>query len=180
MPGAPPGPARQGKGDEKKDGDKKKGGAPAPAPRIGKKKQRRKGGDAQYKIPRITPHARCRLKLLRTERVKDYLSLEKEFIENMERMRPHEERVQEERSKVDEIRGSPMQVGSLEEIIDENHAIVSSSTGPEYYVPIMSFVDKDELEPGCQLLLHNRVMSIVGLLQDDVDPLVSVMKVDKV
>ena len=36
-----------------------------------------------------------------------------------------------------------MLVGSIEEFIDENHAIVSSSMGPEYYVGIMSFVDKD-------------------------------------
>jgi 26S proteasome regulatory subunit T2 len=27
-----------------------------------------------------------------------------------------------------------MSVGTLEEIIDENHAIVSSAMGPEYYV----------------------------------------------
>jgi len=86
---------------------------------------------------------------------------------------------EEERSKVDEIRGSPMSVGSLEEIIDDNHAIVSSSNGPEYYVSIMSFVDRDLLEPGSSILMHNKVLSVVGILQDEVDPLVSVMKVEK-
>lgn len=29
--------------------------------------------------------------------------------------------------------------------------------GPEYYVTIMSFVDKSQLEPGCSVLLHNKV-----------------------
>jgi len=105
--------------------------------------------------------------------------MEEEFIQNQERLKPTEEKTQEERSKVDDIRGSPMGVGSLEEIIDDNHAIVSSSVGPEYYVTIMSFVDKDQLEPGCSILLHNKVLSIVGLLQDEVDPMVSVMKVEK-
>jgi 26S proteasome regulatory subunit T2 len=80
---------------------------------------------------------------------------------------------------VDEIRGTPMSVGTLEEIIDDNHAIVSSSMGPEYYVTIMSFVNQDLLEPGCSVLLHNKVMSVVGILQDDADPMVSVMKVEK-
>ena len=47
-----------------------------------------------------------------------------------------------------------MSVASLEEMIDDNHAIVASSVGPEYYVNIMSFVDKDQLEPGCSLLTH--------------------------
>lgn len=50
-----------------------------------------------------------------------------------------------------------MAVGTLEEIIDDNHAIVASSMGPEYYVTIMSFVNQDLLEPGCSVLLHNKV-----------------------
>lgn len=60
-----------------------------------------------------------------------------------------------------------MGVGNLEEIIDDNHAIVSSSVGPEYYVTIMSFVDKDQLEPGSSILMHNKVLSVVGILQDE-------------
>lgn len=50
-----------------------------------------------------------------------------------------------------------MNVGTLEEIIDDDHAIVSSSNGPEYYVSILSFVDKDILEPGCSVLVHHKV-----------------------
>jgi len=65
--------------------------------------------------------------------------------------------VEEERSKVDDLRGTPMSVGSLEEVIDENHAIVSTSVGSEHYVSIMSFVDKDLLEPGCSVLLNHKV-----------------------
>ena len=65
--------------------------------------------------------------------------------------------VQEERTKVDELRGSPMSVGTLEEIIDDNHAIVSTSVGSEHYVSILSFVDKDQLEPGCSVLLNHKV-----------------------
>ena len=45
--------------------------------------------------------------------------------------------------KVEELRGMPLQVGNLEEMIDDNHAIVS--TVGEHYVPIMSFVDKDQV-----------------------------------
>merc|ERR1719224_304880 len=72
-----------------------------------------------------------------------------------------------------------MGVGNLEEMIDDNHAIVSSSVGPEYYVSVMSFVNQDLLEVGASVLLHNKVMSVVGVLGDDTDPMVSVMKVDK-
>jgi len=43
----------------------------------------------------------------------------------------------------------------------------------------LSFVDKGLLEPGCSVLLHHKTVSIVGVLQDDADPMVSVMKLDK-
>ncbi|KAI9280694.1 26S protease regulatory subunit 4 [Sporodiniella umbellata] len=117
--------------------------------------------------------------MLKMERIKDYLLLEEEFVQNQERLKPQEERDQEERTRVDDLRGSPMTVGSLEEIIDDDHVIVSSTTGPEYYVSVMSFVDKDLLEPGCSVLLHHKTMSVVGVLADDADPMVSVMKLEK-
>merc|ERR1719465_210484 len=105
--------------------------------------------------------------------------MEEEFIRNQQVFKPMEEKAQKERAMVEDIRGSPMNVSSLEEMIDDNHCIVSSSVGPEYYVNIMSFVDKDQLEPGCSLLTHYKVNSVVGLLADEADPMVSVMKVDK-
>merc|ERR1711912_165889 len=37
----------------------------------------------------------------------------------------------------------------------------------------------DQIEPGCTVLMHNKTLAIVGLLGDDVDPMVNVMKVDK-
>jgi len=83
--------------------------------------------------------------------------MEEEFVAGQEHLKPHEEKNEKDQSKVDDLRGSPMSVGNLEEIIDENHAIVSLLVGPEYYVNILSFVDKDQLEPGCAILMHNKV-----------------------
>ena len=130
--------------------------------RIGKKKKRTKGPEAANKLPQVLPHTRCRLKLLRFDRIKDYLLMEEEFIKNQERLKPQEEKHEEERSKVDDLRGTPMAVGSLEEIIDDNHAIVSTSVGSEHYVSILSFVDKDSLEPGCTVLLNHKVKSLLN------------------
>jgi len=83
--------------------------------------------------------------------------MEEEFVAGQERLKPQEDKNEEDRSNVDDLRGSPMSVGNLEEIIDENHAIVSLSVGPEYYVNVLSFVDKDQLEPGYAILMHNKV-----------------------
>ncbi|KAH0818951.1 hypothetical protein GEV33_003840 [Tenebrio molitor] len=168
-----------GGGDKKEEKDKKKKYEPPIPTRVGKKKRRTKGPDTALKLPVVTPHTRCRLKLLKLERIKDYLLMEEEFIRNQERLKPQEEKNEEERSKVDDLRGTPMSVGNLEEIIDDNHAIVSTSVGSEHYVSILSFVDKDQLEPGCSVLLNHKVHAVVGVLGDDTDPMVTVMKLEK-
>ena len=125
------------------------------------------------------PTTQCKLRKLKLERVKDFLLMEGEFIRNQEVLRPKEVWEKEEKAKVEEIRGSPLQVGTLEEMIDDNHCIISTPNGPEYYVNILSFVDFDQLEPGASVLLHHKTQSVVGLMLDQQDPMVSVMKVDK-
>ena len=167
---------------------------PKPTTRVGRKKRKQAGTSAAAKLPAIYPSQRCKLRLLRMQRVHDHLLLEEEYVENQERLRKAKaakdnnappaaddaaDRNADERGRVDDMRGSPMGVGTLEEMIDDDHAIVSSTTGPEYYVSIMSFVDKDLLEPGASVLLHHKTVSIVGVLTDDTDPAVSVMKLDK-
>ena len=168
-------PGRGQNRDEKKE-QPKKWEPPLPT-HIGKRKKT--SGGAAAKLPAVYPTTRSRLKLLKMERIKDHLLLEEEFVQNQDSLRPKDDRNAEERTRVDDIRGSPMVVGTLEEIIDDEHAIVSSAIGPEYYVGIMSFVDKDLLEPGCSVLLHHKTMAVIGVLSDDTDPMVSVMKLDK-
>ncbi|KAJ5287267.1 ATPase of 26S proteasome regulatory subunit 4 [Penicillium angulare] len=193
MGGGPGGDGRDDK-DKKKDKPKYEP-PPPPTTRIGKKKRKAAGPSTAAKLPDIYPTSRCKLRYLRMQRVHDHLLLEEEYVENMERMRKSKaqmsqgpasqgdldvtDRNADERSRVDDMRGSPMGVGNLEELIDDDHAIVSSATGPEYYVSIMSFVDKDLLEPGASILLHHKSVSVVGVLTEESDPLVSVMKLDK-
>ena len=40
----------------------------------------------------VTPHTRCRLRMLKLERIKDFLLMEEEFIQNQERLKPQEEK----------------------------------------------------------------------------------------
>ena len=128
-------------------------------------------------LPTITPHSKCRLRLLKLERVKDWLTMEEEFINNCEALSTREEKQEDQRQRLEEIRGSTMLVGTLEEMIDDDHAIVSRSM-QDFYVPIASFVDRKALSIGSAVLLQEKVLAIVGLLDDDVNPLVDVMKVE--
>nr|CAD7588280.1 unnamed protein product [Timema genevievae] len=165
-------------GPEEQEKEKKKYEPIVPT-RFGKKKKRQKGPEAAVKLPKVTPFSKCRLRLLRLERIKDYLLMEEEYILNQERLKPQYDKMEEEISKLDHLRGSPMLVGTLQEIIDDDHVIVSSSFGNEHYVSVLSIVDKEKMELGCSVLLHNRVHAVVGVLVDDSDTLIKIMKLER-
>ena len=170
----------EGQGDseqDKKDKKAKKYEQPAPT-RVGRKKKKKPGPAMSNKLPAIVPATKCKLRLLKLERVKDYLLMEEEFVTQQEQHKPQELTSQQERDKVDDIRGTPMGVASLEEMIDDNHAIISSSIGPEYYVNIMSFVDKEQLEPGSSLLTHNKVLHLLFTSTCACDPYGGAQRLD--
>lgn len=171
----------QNQGDKKGEAKKRERPQPPTKARAKGRRKAKKGPEIASKLPAVTPHARCRLKLLKLERISDWLLMEDEFLKNINATLnvKQEEKDDDEQSKVDDLRGTPMSVGNLEEIIDDNHAIVSTSVGSEHYVSILSFVDKEQLEPNCSVLLNHKVHAIVGVLNDDVDPMVTVMKLEK-
>ena len=166
-------------GGKKPGAKKKKKKAPPKRPpgHIGKKKK--KGLSASSKIPDVVPLSRCKLRKLRFDRINDWLLLEKEFVTNQEAIKPKTERNKEERDEIDTLSGTPLVVGTLEEMIDEDHCIVSTAMGPQYYVNILSFVDKDLLEPSCTVLLNHKMYAVVGILSEETGAMVNVMKVDK-
>ena len=173
-------------GGQKKTGKKETKKFTAPPTTHGRRKRKSKGASVAAKLPTVVPAAKCRLRLLRSERVKDYLLLEEEFVRACTKSAAGAAAAaaaagegEGEASAVTSLRGNPVSVGTLEEMIDDNHCIVSSTNGPEFFTNILSIVDREQLEPGMAVLLHNKTMSVVGILQDDTDPLVSVMKVDK-
>lgn len=141
-----------------------------------KRKKRVKDSKNNTRLPTVTPALKCKLRQLKLEKMQSFLTLEKQLLSLVESC-PHDK--DGSRILVDQLRGSPLSIGTLEEFIDDNHAIVSSALGLDYYSVIMSFVDKDLLEPGCTVILNNKDHTVVGVMEGDVDPLVSVMKLEK-
>lgn len=159
--------------------DKKPIKKPEPALiKLGKKKKKKKGLDLASKLPNITPNTKCLLRMRKMERIKDYLMMEQDFVKSQKTDTTEDKQIQEEKNLLEVLRGTPVQVGTLEEIINEENAIVSVNHS-EFYVKILSIVDKEQLEVGCNVLLRNEGYHIVGILQDEADPLLNVMKVDK-
>jgi 26S proteasome regulatory subunit T2 len=104
--------------------------------------------------------------------------MEEEYIKSQNATKKENEKDEEEKNTIDLLRGSPVSIGTLDEIITEDQAIVSINSS-EYYVKILSIVDKEQLELGCNVLLRENSYHIVGVLSDEADPLLNVMKVDK-
>lgn len=122
---------------------------------------------------------------MRLERAKDYLLMQREYVARQEAQlkaqaaRSGDDVLSRQRATIEEMRGAALTVGTLEELVDDNHALVSSSVGLKYYVNILSFVDRERLEPNCSVLLHAKALSVVGVLAGREDSAVSVMRVDK-
>lgn len=157
------------------------------APEIGKKKRKR-GPDLATRLPKVYPGRACLLRQLRLERLQDYLLMEEEFLKtiraqvdarsNKEAGTENLPHYEADLLKVEAIRSSPLIVATLEEAIDDNHMIVSFS-GVQLYAPLLSFVDREQMELGRSVLMESKSHLICGVLHDDADPLVNVMKVDK-
>jgi len=172
------GPSGAGFGGKKKKDKKKKKYEPPQPTRVGRKKRNR-GPQASIKLSKVFPAKACLLRKTKLDRTADWLELEHVFITNQVKLKPIDEQLSNEQESVNDLMGTPTMLGTLDEIIDDNHAIVSTNHGSQYYTNICSFVDKDQIEPGCTVILNNKTMSVVGLLSEDTDNMIEVMKVQK-
>jgi 26S proteasome regulatory subunit T2 len=141
-----------------------------------KRKKRVKDSKSCSKLPIVAPTNKCKLRCLKLQKIRQFLALEENLLGLVETNPTDKDN---SKATMVSIRGNPGAIGTLEEFIDDDHAIVSTGMGLEYYSAIMSFVDKDLLEPGCTVLLNNKDHTVVGVMESDVDPLVSVMKLER-
>jgi proteasome regulatory subunit len=108
---------------------------------------------------------------------KDRMEGEKRVIETQKLKFEREAR--KLRSELERLRVGPMVVGTLAEVIDENRAIVKSSTGPRFVVNISQFLE-GELKPGVSVGLHQQSFAIMCILPSPKDPAVFGMEIEEV
>lgn len=73
------------------------------------------------------------------------------------------------------IQSVPLVIGQFLEPIDENTGIVSSTTGMNYVVRILSTLDRELLKPSMSVALHRHSNALVDILPPDSDSSISVM-----
>ena len=95
----------------------------------------------------------------------DKLFLENEFAQ----LKKRANRLEEELSS---IKSPPLIVGYVQDIVDEQ-AIVRSSNGTVFLVSINRRLDGSMLKPGTRVALNQETLSVVEILSDSWDPLVS-------
>ena len=107
--------------------------------------------------------------LLLSEKAQQLLT-DKIFLENeCTRLKKRANRLEEELSN---LHAPPFVVGHLQDIVNDN-AIVRSSNGTVFLVSINKHIEKSKLIPGARVALNQDNLSIIDVLNDAWDPLIS-------
>ena len=85
--------------------------------------------------------------------------------------------VKKRASRLDEevriLKNPPLIVGHLQDVLDDERAIVRSSNGTVFQVSINQRLSKDKLRPGSRVALNQDTLSVIEILHDAWDPMVS-------
>ena len=104
-----------------------------------------------------------------SEKVQQLLT-DKLFVENeCSRLKKRADRLDEELSN---LRSPPFVIGHLQDRVNDN-AIVRSSNGTVFLVSVNSYIEQDKLVPGSRVALNQDNLSVIEVLDDAWDPLIS-------
>ena len=77
--------------------------------------------------------------------------------------------------EIKRIQSVPLVIGQFHELINNEYGIVSSTAGSNYYVRILSTLDKEKLKPNTSVALHRHSHSVVNILPPESDSTVQLM-----
>jgi len=80
------------------------------------------------------------------------------------------------KEEIRRIQSVPLVIGQFNEMIDANYGIVSSTAGSNYYVRMMSTLDRELLKPNTSIALHRHSHSVVDILPPESDSTVKLME----
>merc|ERR1719486_83496 len=107
----------------------------------------------------------------------EFLDIQEEYIKDeMQNLKRELVRAKEE---VKRIQSVPLVIGQFLEIIDHNHGIVSSTTGSNYYVRVLSTINRELLKCGSSVALHRHSNAVVDVLPPEADSSISMLGADE-
>jgi 26S proteasome regulatory subunit T3 len=106
-----------------------------------------------------------------------FLEIQEEYIrDEVKNLKRELLRAQEE---VKRIQSVPLVIGQFVEMIDEHMGIVGSTTGSNYYVRILSTIDRELLKPVSSVALHRHSNSLVDVLPPESDSSIQILQADE-
>ena len=78
--------------------------------------------------------------------------------------------------EVKRIQAVPLVLGQFVEAVDSNRAIIGSTTGSNYYVRVLSTLDREQLKPNASIGLHRGSNACVAILPTETDSTVSLLQ----
>ncbi|SPT20108.1 unnamed protein product [Triticum aestivum] len=112
-----------------------------------------------------------RLKSL--QRHMEFVEIQEEYVKDEQKNLKRELlRAQEE---VKRIQSVPLVIGQFMEMVDGNNGIVGSTTGSNYYVRILSTINRELLKPSASVALHRHSNALVDVLPPEADSSISLL-----
>jgi 26S proteasome regulatory subunit T3 len=115
--------------------------------------------------------AYTRLKTL--QKSLDFLDIQEEYIKDEKKKLQRE--LLRAREEVKRIQSVPLVIGQFLEMIDSDNGIVGSTTGSNYYVRILSTINRELLKPSASVALHRHSNALVDVLPPEADSSISLM-----
>eukprot|EP00871_Galdieria_phlegrea_P001999 jgi/Galph1/27/GphlegSOOS_G4781.1 len=104
----------------------------------------------------------------------EFLEIQEEYIKDeMRNLKREYSQAQEE---VKRIQSVPLVIGQFLEMIDANTAIVGSTAGSNYYVKVLSTVNREELKPNSSVALHRHSNALVDVLPPESDSTIAMLQ----
>ena len=129
----------------------------------------------QISLPNPPLHIEHRYKKLQQQL--EFLEVQEEYIKDEQRnLKKEYLHAQEE---VKRIQSVPLVIGQFLEAVDQNTGIVGSTTGSNYYVRILSTIDRELLKPSASVALHKHSNALVDVLPPEADSSISMLGADE-
>lgn len=111
------------------------------------------------------------------ERELEFLEIQETYVKDeMKSLRREFLHAQEE---VKRIQSVPLVIGQFLEMVDADTGIVGSTTGSNYYVRILSTLNRELLKPSSSVALHRHSNALVDILPPEADSTISMMGADE-
>jgi len=107
------------------------------------------------------------------ERQLEFIELQEEYLKD--EMRHLQRELLRAKEEIRRIQSVPLVIGQFNEMIDANYGIVGSTAGSNYYVRILSTLDREKLKPNTSIALRRHSHSVVDILPPESDSTVQLM-----